>query len=49
MLKAKFDFIFVLNDGLKVSRSRNIKQKIYETLISPKIQTNGGILNNCID
>ena len=34
---------------LKVSRSRNMKQKIYEILTSPKIQTNGVILNNCID
>ena len=33
----------------KVSRSRNVKQKIYEILTSPKIQTNGVILNNCID
>ena len=30
---------------LKVSRSRNMKQKIYEILTSPKIQTNGVILN----
>ena len=34
---------------LKVNRSRDMKQKIYETLISPKIKTNGIILNNCID
>ena len=34
---------------LKVSISRNMKQKIYEILTSPKIQTNGVILNNCID
>ena len=34
---------------LKVSRSRNMKQKIYEILTSPKIQMNGVILNNCID
>ena len=34
---------------VKVSRSRNMKQKIYEILTSPKIQTNGVILNNCID
>ena len=34
---------------LKVSRSRNMKQKIYEILTSPKIQTNSIILNNCID
>jgi hypothetical protein len=34
---------------LKVSRSRNMKQKIYEILTSPKIQTNGVILYNCID
>ena len=26
-----------------------MKQKIYETLISPKIKTNGIVLNNCID
>ena len=30
---------------LKVSRSQNMKQKIYERLTSPKIQTNGIILN----
>ena len=35
--------------SLKVSRSQNMKQKIYEILTSPKIQTNGVILNNCID
>ena len=35
--------------GVKVSRSRNLKQKVYEILTSPKIQTNGVILNNCID
>ena len=35
--------------SLKVSRSRNMKQKIDEILTSPKIQTNGVILNNCID
>ena len=34
---------------LKVSRSRNIKQKIYEKLASLKIKTNSIILNNCID
>ena len=34
---------------IKVSRSQNMKQKIYEILTSPKIQTNGVILNNCID
>ena len=34
---------------LKVSRSQNMKQKIYEILTSPKIQMNGVILNNCID
>ena len=34
---------------LKVSRSRNMKQIIHEILTSPKIQTNGVILNNCID
>ena len=34
---------------LKVSRSRNMKQKIYEISTSLKIQTNGVILNNCID
>ena len=34
---------------LKVNRSQDMKQKIYETLISPKIKTNGIILNNCID
>ena len=32
--------------NLKVSRSRNMKQKIYEILTSPKIQMNGIILNN---
>ena len=35
--------------SLKVSRSRNMKQKIDEILTSPEIQTNGLILNNCID
>ena len=35
--------------GLKVSTSQNMKQKIYEISTSPKIQTNGVILNNCID
>ena len=35
--------------NLKVSRSRNMKQKIYEILTYPKIQKNGIILNNCID
>ena len=35
--------------SLKVSRSRNMKQKIDEISTSPKIQTNGVILNNCID
>ena len=35
---------------LKVSRSPNMKQKIYEILPSPKIETNGVvILNNCTD
>ena len=34
---------------LKVSRSRNIKHKIYEMLTTPKIQTNGVILYSCID
>ena len=34
---------------VKVSRSQNMKQKIYEILTSPKIQTNDVILNNCID
>ena len=34
---------------VKVSRSRNMKPKIYEILSSPKIQTNGVILINCID
>ena len=34
---------------LKVSRSRNMNQKIFGILTSPKIQTNGVILNNCID
>ena len=34
---------------LKVSKSRNMNRKIYEILTSPKIQTNGVILNNCID
>ena len=34
---------------LKVIRSRNIKQKIYEILTFSKIQMNGVILNNCID
>ena len=33
----------------QVSTSQNMKQKLYETLTSPKIQTNGIILNNCID
>ena len=31
---------------LKVSRSRNMKQKMYEISTSPKIQTNSIILNN---
>ena len=35
--------------SIKVSRSQNRKQKIYEILTTPKIQTNGVILNNCID
>ena len=35
--------------ALKVSRSRDMKQKIYEMLTSPKIQMNGVILNNPID
>ena len=34
---------------LKVSRSPNMEQKIYEILTSPKIQTNGVIMNNYID
>ena len=34
---------------LKVSISWNMKQKIYEILTSPKIQTKGVILNNYID
>ena len=34
---------------LKVSRSRRMKQKVYEILTSSKIQTNNVILNNCID
>ena len=34
---------------IKVSRSRNMKQKIYEISTSPKIQTNSVIPNNCID
>ena len=34
---------------MKVSRSRNMKQKIFKISTSPKIQTNGGILNNCTD
>ena len=34
---------------LIVSRSQNMKQKIYEVLTSPKRQKNGVILNNCID
>ena len=33
---------------LKVSRSQNMKPKIYEILTSPKIRTNSVILNNCI-
>ena len=35
--------------SIKVSRSQNRKQKIYEILTTPKIQTNSVILNNCID
>ena len=34
---------------LKVNRSWNMKQKVYEILTSSKIQTNNVILNNCID
>ena len=45
----KFFFENIASSVLKVSRSRNMKQKIYEILTSPKIQTNGVILNNCID
>ena len=34
---------------LKVSRSQNMNQKIYEIITSPKIQKNSVILDNCID
>ena len=41
--------LFFRFQQLNVSRSRNIKQKIYEIFTSPKIQMNGVILYNCID
>ena len=34
---------------IKVSRSRNMKQKVYKILTYSKIQTNDVILNNCKD
>ena len=52
-----FQFLHFLNHQhstvstrvLKVSRSRNMKQKVYEISTSPKIQSSGFILNNCIN
>ena len=53
LIKKLMDSKYLMSENestlLKVSRSRNMKQKIYEILTSPKIQTNGVILNNCID
>ena len=53
LIKKLMDSKYLMSENestlLKVSRSRNMKQKIYEILTSPKIQTNGIILNNCID
>ena len=53
LIKKLMDSKYLMSENestlLKVSRSRNMKQKIYEILTSPKIQTNSPILNNCID
>ena len=53
LIKKLMDSKYLMSENestlLKVSRSRNMKQKICEILTSPKIQTNGVILNNCID
>ena len=38
----------VCQHSAEFNRSRNMKQKIYEILTSPKIKTNSVILNNCI-
>ena len=53
LIKKLMDSKYLMSENestlLKVSRSRNMKQKIYEILTSPKIQTNSVVLNNCID
>ena len=53
LIKKLMDSKYLMSENestlLKVSRSRNMKQKICEILTSPKIQTNGTILSNCID